>query len=119
MMKCRERLIVREPYERYGACLNTAIKAAKEVFPDPDYVDDIFETESYIHRPREFTECDFMNIVPEECVEEGLTLAECIQKYGVFETKEWCLNEHSYKYGIEVDCANGMIYVFYCEEEEE
>jgi len=121
--KCKEALISREPYKKYGACLNTAKKLAKEVFPDPDYVDDIFETESFIHKPTEYSKCDFDNVVPEECVKEGLTHEECIKKYGFFETHEWCLRDEpsypSYKYGIEVNCDDGLIYIYYCVEEEE
>jgi len=110
---CREKLIIRKPYHRFEACLNTVKKVMEDVFPNPEFVDDILESEAKNYVGKDW-KCDWFERVPKEC--EGLTVEECILKTGEFELKEWCFNEHSYKYGVEVDCGSGKIYVFYCEE---
>ena len=85
------------------------------MFPDPEIIEDIFENEARNHKPSDW-ECDWLEKVPAEC--EGKTVEECIRETGEFEYREWCLQDHPYKYGIEVDCYDGKIYVFYCEEKE-
>jgi len=116
MMKCRERLIVREPYKRFGACLNTARKVMEEIFPSLTYAEDILENEARNIFSGNW-ECGYYERVPKEC--EGLTREECILRIGELELREWCFDTSNYKYGVEIDCANGVIYVFYCEEEAE
>ena len=115
---CREKLIVREPYKKFGSCLAMAKKVAEEVFQDPDIVDDIFNADCKgSHKPHDWN-CDFSVAIPKKCGEESLTVEECIRRYGEFEFKEWCFKNASYKYGIEVDCLRGVIYAYYCEEED-
>ena len=116
---CREKLIAREPYKRFGSCLAMAKKVAEEVIRDPDIVEDMFNAEwKGSYKPHDWHNCDFSVEIPEECAEEGLNVGECIRKYGEFEYREWCFEEYPYKYGIEVDCWGGVIYAYYCEEED-
>ncbi len=115
--KCREKLIVRDPYKRFGSCLAMAKKVAEEVIQDPYIVEDMFDVEwESSHKPHDWI-CDFSVRIPKECAEEGLTVGECIKKYGEFEYREWCFEEYPYKYGIEVDCLGGIIYAYYCQKD--
>jgi len=117
-MQCKEVYILRAPYQRYGACLNALKKAIKDVFGDSftgAIVEDILANEAGNHKPTNW-ECDFLEKSSKAC--EGLTVEECIKKTGEYEYKEWCFSdpENRYKYGFEVDCGIGLIYVYYCEE---
>ena len=112
---CFERLIIREPYKKLGFCLNTFKKVFGEVYPNPDFLNDLLENEAH-NAKRGDWQSGYVERVPEEC--EGLTVEECILKTGEFEYKEWAFDEeYSYKTGIEVDCNEGKIYVYYCETE--
>jgi len=118
-MKCKEILFVRnEPYARRGSCISQARKIFSQVYPHPDYFDDIMETEVRIHRPHIF-DCDFEIQAPKEC--EGIPTKDCIMKYGEYSTREWCFDKEltyrPYKYGLEINCNEGIIYAYYCESE--
>ena len=110
---CREKLIAREPYLRYGACLNTLKRALKEI-GDTGILEDLLEDDVRNHQ-EDFSDCGWFEKAPAEC--EGLTVEECIRKTGEFQYREWCFRDSPYKYGVEVDCGAGLIYVFYCTED--
>jgi len=107
---CREVLIVREPYKRFDACLKTLKKAMKKV--GIEYPEDYLEM--FVRNIKEGDGSGYIISAPEEC--RGLLSGECILKTGRFEYREWMRG--NYKLGIDVDCGDGVIYVYYCEKED-